>query len=382
MNALKKNIKAIFLVMLFLNFGIGQITCQTKSTLMLLDSLQIKLFPQNTDLIRINEVEGCNTQRFDSIYLVRAIQPKIKEVLPVFIRIAYTKDFSAIQPLKEIYNRQISFFKSEWEPIFRLNIYACDIANEQFSILEAFEETIHSLSFGEFNLSHNEQFAYYKNNLFLDYKYYLIYGAWRDVINEWKIYSPYYFKLRQNRWVGPPLTGFKFIEPYFDNIDSYFIEYLKPYIDTSNTISMKPSFEHWSLDVICSLTGRISSMTLNEDLLDLILKDKRVLPTYTRGRILSLYRNPAFRPMIKRKLFTAGREGQPEMRLNALNGLLCFMDRDVLNFYDDLFNEGKLTEIEIEAIKQNLIIFESQSSLSDNIKDKARKLLNSIGNKD
>ncbi len=113
----------------------------------LVDSLEQILF-SNDDSVEITAFFGNERQVHDSVYYVRSVQPDFDSILPLLKSLAYSKEFKLLAEIIHIYNRQQEIFKIEWEPVLRNNHYACQTANEQFSILEAFEATIHSLKFG------------------------------------------------------------------------------------------------------------------------------------------------------------------------------------------------------------------------------------------
>ena len=317
----------------------------------------------------------------DSVYYVRSVQPDLDSVLPLLKSLAYSKEYNLVPEIIDSYNRQQEFFKREWEPVHRNNHYACQTANEQFSILEAFETTIHSLKFGSLGLNRKEKLEYFKKYIRSQYDYYYQPGSWRSAIEGWQIYSPYYLKLRLKQWVGPPLTKFNFIEPYIHEIDSLIVDDLFAFFENndSENLSIKPSFEEYELDYLCGLISLVENANYNEKLVQLILTDKRCKPAYVHGRIFMLIKNEEYKNNIKSYLLQSTMSDNKTVRLNALYGLIVFSDEDVIAQYERLIKEGNIGDLEQAAIEAHLKKLPRQDA-SVHVKKLGAKLLEQLTN--
>ena len=370
-----KNIKhfsCLTLLMMVAYFACAQ----TIDNGLLIEGLKSALFSDSNEAVAVSAFFGHKKQKMDSIYLVRKVQPDLDILLPLFKRIAYSKDTNFIQPLKDMYIKQQSFFKIEWEPVHRNNFYACEAANEQFSILEAFEETIHSLVFGSTVVDKTDKIEYFKAYIQGQYSYYHIAGAWKDAIKKSHIFSPYYLMLRENRWAGPPLGRFSFLEPYIDEIGDQIVDGLS-LSDNLNVMSSdyKPTLEQFELDYLCGIISFSETAKFNEKLLDLVLSDKRNRPAYVRSRLLNLVKNSNYKDRTKSHLLKEANSSDKVVRLNALYGLSFFHDTDVISMYGKLLASGNLEDTEKQAIEGHLLMLEKQLNAPKEVKELGANLL-------
>ena len=351
------------------------VNAQTTDSNLLLYSLRTALFSDSKEIVEISVFFGYNKQRVDSIYFVRKVQPDVDVVMPLLKKIAYTKDISLLHELINLYNEQQSFFKKEWEPVFRNNTYACDAANEQFWILESFEEAIHALRFKNIGLGRDGKFAYYRKYLQSQYSYYHVPGAWPEALKGWHIYSPYYLMLRENRWVAPPLDGFSFIEPYVNDIVGLMIDELSSHFEQLDTVDIKITFEQFELDKLCYIISLAKDVPFYEKLIEIILSDRRNKHVFVRSRIKQLIKNPAFKEKLKSSLLERTNSINPIVRLNALYGLIFFSDTDVIAQYQKLLKTEKIGFLEKQAIESHLFILNSQLNVSEETKELGAQLL-------
>ena len=376
-----KKIQFCFSLNAFLLFAFFA-NAQTINNKLILDSLNSALFPKSKGSIEITSFFGHEKQKMDSIYQVRKVQPDIDHILPILKEMAYSKDTGLLQPLINLYNKQQSFFKKEWEPVHRNNFYACDAANKQFSILEAFEKTIHSLIFGNMGLDRNAKLSYYKKYVQSQYSYYHAQGDWPEAIKGWHIYSPYYMMLQINRWVGPPLNEFSFIEPYINEIDDLLIEELNIYFKNLDSIKtgVNLSFEQFELDYLCGVISLSKTTTYNEKLLYLILADKRNKPGYIYARLFPLLNNQNYKKHIKSFLLKNSVAANKVVMLNSLYGLIAFHDMDVIVHYEKLLSNKNLGILEKQAIKAHLSILDRQLNASNEVRQSGARLLKQMNN--
>ena len=232
-------------------------------------------------------------------------------------------------------------------------------------------------------LDKDAKFAYYKKYVQSQYSYYHVPGAWSKALKGWHIYSPYYMMLRENRWVGPPLGIFSFIEPYVDDIDDLIVDELKIYFDNIDSVKAgnKPSLEQFELDYLCGIISLSRIATFNEKLLNLVLSDKRNKPAYIRGRIMHLINNPSYKEHIKYILLKKTIDNDNKIvRLNALYGLIFFHDEDVISQYQKLLSNNNIGDLEKQAIESHLLILDKQLNAADEVKELGSRLLKQVKN--
>lgn len=356
------------------------LNAQTPNNEQLLDSLTAALFSDSKDSIEVTAFFAHKKQNMDSIYFVRKVQPNLEIVLPLLKKIAYSMDKGSLKAVISLYDRQQSFFKTEWEPVHRNNFYACEFANKQFNILEAFEETIHSLNFGNMGLNRDAKFIYYKEYLQNQYSYYHVPGAWSEAIKGWHIYSPYYMMLRENRWVGPPLGRFTFIEPYVDDIDDLMIDELAVHFEKIDTADFKITYEQFELDNLCRIISLSENVIFNKKLIEVILADKRNKHVFIRSRIKDLIKNPAYKEEVKNLLLNKVDSEDRIVRLNSLYGLIFFHDADVIAQYQKLLSNASIGVLEKQAIESHLSILDKQLNASAEVKELGKQLLKQMKN--
>ncbi len=186
--------------------------------------------------------------------------------------------------------------------------------------------------------------------------------------------------LRENRWVGPPLGGFSFIETFIGEIEAALIDELSLHFRNLDSVEQKLSFEQFELDQLCRIVGLSETASFNENLVRLVLSDKRGKSWHIQGRFLSLIKNPKYKVGIKVVLLESTKSEDSNERLNALYGLGFFHDADVITQYQALLSNAKTTDLERKAIEGHLSILDRQLNASAEVKKMGAKLLKKMKN--
>lgn len=365
----KLSLHVIFTILFGLNVN-------AQSDTSLLTDLNQTLFFQNNEQVSIMTFQDCMDSKKDTSYLIRKNQPPLPSVINSLRKIALTKNNELLPDLIYIYEKQIEFYKKEWQPVHEKHIYACDIANEQYQILEAFEATIHSLKFGSYNISGKEKYEYFKKDLFQIYRYYHERGKSKDALKNFNIHSQYYRIIREKRWIGPPGNHIHFIEPYIDDIEEHAIKDILSYLNQEIPDTLTPPFEEFLFGSFCSFASKNNKSEISLKLLELNLKHTPEKRRYLKANFLRLIRNEKFRPYAKAALFEKKGNENNLITENALKCLIYFPgDLDVVIFYKKTLRKKTWSKKEKEIILENLNYHAEYRHASDKVKSQAKKLI-------
>lgn len=203
---------------------------QSDSTKYLLNQLKLELFQNSENQILLYKLIKCEeeeafSQKIDSTKMVRANQPDPHKTLDLLKKIMFTKDYTCMDELMKIYEKQLQYFLVEWSQVYKDNYYACYPVREQFQILSGFETVLKSLDIAKKKMKPEQVFKMFFNDYLFVQNYLRQIDSRCELIKKYKDVSKLYrsFKPCNILADGAP---YSYIDPFFSELKPFFLSIL------------------------------------------------------------------------------------------------------------------------------------------------------------